>query len=75
MKILKNFQEHKIPFSKIKGGLHTNNVAYFASSDEWIVSHEMLENENIKRHFKTPLKFLKEFYNDVKIDELDELDW
>ncbi len=71
----KFFNKNGIPFSKIKGGLHTNNVAYCSSSDEWIVSHEMLENEKLKEHFGTPLKFLKHFYNDVKIDNLDELSW
>ena len=71
----KFFEKHNIPYSKIKGGLHENDVAYSSTTDEWLVSHEMLENENIKKFHRTPAKFLKEFYNDVKISELDELSW
>lgn len=69
------FEKYKIPYSKIKGGLHDNDVAYSSITDEWLISHEMLEDENIKDSHKTPEKFLEHFYNDVKISELDELVW
>lgn len=71
----KFFNDKKIPFSKIKGGNQINDVAYSSLTDEWIISHNLLENEAIKKSFNSPLDFLKTFFNKVEISEFDEIKW
>ena len=69
------FEENNIPYSKISGGLHYNDVAYSSATDEWLIKHELLENPEIKKHYGKPEKFLREFYNEVEIAPCDDVSW
>ena len=71
-KILKNIG---IPYSKIKSGPYTNDLAYSSKTDEWVVSFNMLEDESVKEDFKEPVKFLDRYFDEVEINPLDELSW
>ena len=68
-------EENRIPYSKLKGGPHINDVAYSSETDEWIIGHDMAGNENIKKALKTPRNFFKKFFTEVKISELDDTSW
>ena len=71
----KFFQENQISYSKIKGGMSINDVAYSSKKDEWLVSHDFYDSKRCKRLFKTPLNYLKNKYDEVEISSLDKLSW
>ena len=71
----KFFEQHKIPFSKIKGGRYANDVAYSCHTDEWIISHEKLANYSSRSSYKNPANFIDMHYDEIKINELDEISW
>ena len=73
--MFENFLDNsKIPYSKLKGGMGTKDVAYSASTDEWIIHNDAFKfpERNI---FKPVEKAMEETYNEVKIADCDELRW
>ena len=69
------FEENRIPYSKLKGGPHINDVAYSSETDEWIIGHDMAGNESIKKNLKSPREFFKKFFSEVHISQLDDTSW
>lgn len=77
--IFNNFEafleENKIPYSKLKGGPHVNDVAYSSETDEWIIGHDLAGNESLKKSLKNPRNFFKKYFSEVQISELDDTSW
>lgn len=71
----KFFEEHKIPYSKLKGGSHINDVAYSLDTDEWLVSHDFAGNDGVKKVLQTPKKFFDKFFGEVKLSKYDNFSW
>lgn len=70
----KFLEDSKIPFSKLKGGMGTKDVAYSSATDEWIVSNDVFKFPE-RNQFKTAQKAMEEVYNEVKIADCDEVRW
>ena len=77
--IFENFetflQECKIPYSKIKGSSHYSDIAYISEIDEWIIKHEKMGCAGVRDECRTAERFFKEYFDEVKISELDETIW
>ncbi|MBO7672943.1 hypothetical protein J6S88_05995 [bacterium] len=61
-----------IPYSKFKGGIYENDIAYITEKDTWFISNEYFER--YKKDIK-PMDAIKVFFDDVEICPLDELSW
>lgn len=71
--LLKKFN---IEYSKFKGGVYTNNVAYDAIKDEWIIGSELLDPISLKETiFKTPKNAALKIFDEIKIADCDNLSW
>ena len=65
--IIKFLEESKIPTSYFRKGKAKTHLAYWPTTDEWLIS-----NANIKPNSQTK-KNLKECFSEMKISELDEI--
>ena len=78
-RIFKNFEtfmkENNIPYSKIKGSSTFSDVAYSSETDEWLIKHEKMGSAEAIANCKKPINFFTTYFDDVKISDLDEVDW
>ena len=78
-KIFENFEsfmrENNIPYSKIQGSSTFSDVAYSSETDEWLIKHEKMGSAEAIAECKKPLNFFTTYFDDVKISDLDEVDW
>ena len=78
-KIFENFEkfmrENNIPYSKIKGSSTFSDVAYSSETDEWLIKHEKMGSAEAIADCKNPLNFFTNYFDEVKISDLDEVDW
>ena len=70
----KFLEDSKIPFSKLKGGMNTKDVAYLREKDEWLIANDSVKRPQFGGYF-SPEKAVKEAYMEVKIADCDELTW
>ena len=64
----------KIPYSKLKGGFGTKDVAYSSTSDEWIIANNRIKRPELGE-IRSPIKALENIFNEVKISDVDEVSW
>lgn len=78
-KIFENFEsfmrENNISYSKIKGSNTFSDVAYSSETDEWLIKLEKMGSAEAITECKKPINFFTTYFDDVKISDLDEVDW
>ena len=70
-KLLNSYQ---IPFSKLKGGMGSKDVAYSSQTDEWIIANNRVERPRFGE-IVSPRKELEKIFNEVNISEMDQVSW
>ncbi len=77
--IFNNFEnflkEFGIPYSKIKGSSEFSDIAYSAEKDEWLIKQDDIGKAGTVDEYKTATTFLRYKFDEVKINDLDNVDW
>ena len=68
-------KEFSIPYSKIRGSKDFGDIAYSSETDEWLIRNNARLGINTTDAKNNALNFFKENYDEVKINELDEVCW
>ncbi len=69
-KFVQFFRTNKIPFSQLKGGSLANDVAYFSSKDEWVISNSNITGVSVH---EPPLKLFNKVFDKVELSDLDDI--
>lgn len=65
--------KYEIPYSKFKGGNYSNNIAYSAKNDTWLISNDIVElSKNVFK--KDKKKILGFMYDESKLSSTDTLE-
>ncbi len=72
-KFVEFMQKYEIPFSRFKGGLFENHVAYSSKHDEWLIGNCVM-TDGLKEIYKNnPKTLFNRIFDEVEISDLDEI--